>query len=247
SCAGRGSSCMDATARCGGSVAAAAEHPRQHETGNRGKTDRETGALADHLARVLAQIVDALAVELYGGFLQAPRGVARIVAILRAELLVDRRGVLGNHPAERRERFARLGLALGRELPAFALGLAAIGLCLFDPVFRAALGLITVGNGTVGGFRLEGRRTRLRFLERRVEARLRLRAVIRRRGCRHWRCRADRGGSLGGRGRFGRRLAGGLLLARAGSRRVSHISFLSPHLVRYPPPLSAVSRFCVAT
>src|SRR5690606_11226115 len=113
---------------------------------------------------------------------------ARVVAILRAEVLVDGRGVLVHHAAEAGEGLAGLGLAVARQPDGLGLGIA-------GPVFAARLGLLAIAADLVARLGTEGGGAGAGFLERRVEARLRLVAICAR-GDRGFGCAALRSGGL---------------------------------------------------
>src|SRR5690606_13021067 len=139
----------------------------QQEAGERREADGRAGALAHELPRIVAKLLDALLVEPLRGFLQLARSGARVVAILRAEVLVGRRGVLVDDAAQAGRGFAGLGLAVAGQPDGLGLGIA-------GPVSAARPGLLAIAADLVARLGTEGGGAGAGFLERRVEARLRL-------------------------------------------------------------------------
>jgi len=147
----------------------------EQEAGKRRETHGRGRTLANHFTGVLTELLDALLVELGGGGLQRLRRAAGVVAILRAEPLVDRCCVVVDEPAQPGERLGGLGLAFVGEL-------GRLGLGLDGPVVALGPRLGTVCPGAFAGFRAKQRGTGTGFLERAGAPRLRLVAPARRRG-----------------------------------------------------------------
>ena len=92
-------------------------------------------------------------------------GVAGVVAIFRAEIVVDLGRVLGDQPAQRGECFARLVLAFDGQF-------AALGQRLILVFAALGGGLFLVDLRTLAGFAAQRLGAGLGFVERGVEARL---------------------------------------------------------------------------
>ncbi len=142
-------------------LAAGLDDARQQEAGGRRSSDRQRGRVADQRACVLEEIVDILLTQRIGGVPNIVCRAARIVAVSRADLLVDLLGILNEQPGDLAERVAGPRLALLRILACLVLGLRAeftgLGLRLVAQIGGTGLDLLSGRrSGVLGGFHRVG-------------------------------------------------------------------------------------------
>src|SRR4051794_30785331 len=109
-----------------GVVEAGLDHPDQGEAGDRGDSDRHRRALADEIAGVADDVVDALVADPAGEARDCLGGAMGVIAIILAESLVDRAGGVVDHRADLLEQAGHPALAVVGEA-AGALGRLAAG------------------------------------------------------------------------------------------------------------------------
>src|SRR5690242_11873098 len=95
-----------------GAVDTRLDESRQHEPDRGRRADRHRRALAREITEILEQRVDVLGLELIRKPPERVSRRARIVAILRAETVVDRTRGIAHQPREFVERTARFLLAI---------------------------------------------------------------------------------------------------------------------------------------
>jgi len=109
----------------------------------------ETAAERPGRDLLLARLVEILLVQRFGGAGYGFRRLARIIAILRSELVVDGRGGVGNQLGEAVEGFTSDVFGAGGAAAGSILGLAGEILGLFAPAARRGFGSIHDGDVAV--------------------------------------------------------------------------------------------------